>query len=355
MKSPIVSVIVPAYNVESYILKCIESILSSTLRDIEVIVIDDCSTDNTLKILRSIKDSRLKIITLPTRSGVSAARNTGIDLAMGKYISFIDGDDWISPIMFESLVNKAEITDADLAFCGLYRVYSDKTIKMCDISEDLVFIGKTRIDQYIHMFLIKDKREYEPYFSPIGATLGSVYKADIILKNNIRFIEGMQYKEDVIFNLYVAQQSNSIIRLHDSLYYYNKCNQGSLTTSEFKKGMSERIEKDIQERGAFLHKYRQEDEVFKAGYFQWAFRNFYAAFVPACVTDSSYAKCNSFYHSEIFKEAIQNIRPNELKPKERILFFLLKLHGLPLYYSGVKAYMEAAERYLTDLNAGTAW
>ena len=339
MNRPIISVIVPAYNVESYILKCIESILSSTFGDIEVIVIDDCSTDNTLKILRSIKDTRLRIISLQTRSGVSVVRNSGIEQANGEYISFVDGDDWVSPFMLERLFRTAEKSNAEIVFCNHYSEYDDKTINTCDINRDLEFAGKAGIDQYLRMFLIKGKKEYEPYF-PIGYVWGILYKADLILKNNIRFVEGFKYKEDVIFSLYAAQFANKIVRLNEPLYFYNKTNQSSITSSELKRGMSVLIEKDIRLRGIFLQKYRQDDEVFKAGYYHWVFKNFYGGFVSACVTDSSYAKCREFWKSDLCKDAIQNIRSNELKPKEKIIYLLLKLHGLPLYYFGVKVYMK---------------
>lgn len=339
LNRPIISVIVPAYNVELFILKCIESILSSTIKDFEVIAVDDCSTDNTLKILKSIKDTRLRIISLQTRNGVSVARNMGIEQANGEYISFVDGDDWVSPFMLERLFKTAKTTNADIVFCNHYSVEDDKTINTCDIKSDLEFVGEVGISKYIRMFLIKGKKEYEPYF-PMGQVWGTLYHPRIMCENNLMFIEGMQYKEDVIFSLYAAQFANKIVRLNEPLYYYNKCNQGSLTTAEFKTGtgMPERIEKDIQERYSFLRKNRQDDEVFKAGYYHWVFKNFYGGFVSACVTDSSYAKCRKFWKSDLCKDAIQNIRSNELKPKEKIIYLLLKLHGLPLYYLARKAY-----------------
>lgn len=343
MNKPTISVIVPAYNVELYILKCIDSILLSTFKDIEVIAIDDGSADNTLEILKSIKDTRFSFISLQTRSGLSIARNTGIDKASGKYISFVDADDWVSPCMLERFVNTVETLDADIVFCNHYLVYKDKTINACDIKEDLQFAEKARIDQYIHMFMIKGMKEYEPYF-PMGQVWGTLYNASLIKNNNLRFTEGMQYKEDVIFNLYAAHHSRNIIRLNEPLYYYNKCNLGSLTASELKGEMPRRIEKDIFERRQFLQECRQGDEVFKAAYYQYVFRCFYTNMASSCVTDSSYAKYKLFYESELCTEAIQNIRVNDLKPKEKIIYLLLKYRGLPFYYFSVMVYQKIRRR-----------
>lgn len=344
MSNPLISVIVPAFNVEPFILKCIQTILSSTVKDIEVIAVDDCSTDRTLELLESINDSRLRVLSQLERKGVSAARNIGIDNATGVYISFVDADDWVSPLMFEKLLDTAQKTDADIVFCGQYSVYDDKTVNTCDIKKDLQFTGKTGISQYIHMFIIKGKDEYKPYFFPMGQPYGTLYKADLILKNSIRFTEGMQYKEDVIFNMYAAQHSDKIIRLNEPLYYYNKCNRGSLTASELKKEMLPRIEKDIEERRKFLLRYRQEDEVFKAGYYNYVFRCMYKDVVAACIKESSYTKCRDFYSLAVCDEAMRNIRFRDLNPAEKIIYLALRVHGLPLYYSFMKAYTKVRNR-----------
>lgn len=118
-KLPLISVIVPIYNVETYLTNCINSILDSTYTNLEVILVDDGSTDNSNKICDEFqtKDLRCKVIH-QTNSGLSAARNTGLKEATGEYISFIDGDDFISPIMYETLY-QAIIKD-DYSFSMIY-------------------------------------------------------------------------------------------------------------------------------------------------------------------------------------------------------------------------------------------
>ncbi len=117
-----VSVIVPVYNVEKYLEECIESLINQTLTDIEIICINDGSTDNSLKILEELqkKDNRIKIIN-QKNSGVSSARNNGIENATGEYIGFVDSDDWIDSDYYEKLYNTAKKYNSDIAAGDMYR------------------------------------------------------------------------------------------------------------------------------------------------------------------------------------------------------------------------------------------
>ena len=116
---PTVSIIVPIYNVEKYLGRCLDSLLAQTLKNIEIIAVNDGSTDLSLKILKeySIKDSRIKIINKPN-GGVSSARNEGIQLASGEFIGFVDPDDWVDPEMYEDMVNHAKNEKADIVMCS---------------------------------------------------------------------------------------------------------------------------------------------------------------------------------------------------------------------------------------------
>ena len=115
----ILSIIVPVYNVENYLPKCIESILAQTFRDFELILVDDGSPDCCPAICDeyAAKDSRIAVIH-QQNTGVSVARNAGLDRARGKYIGFVDPDDWIAPEMYEEMIAYIEKSNADLAVCG---------------------------------------------------------------------------------------------------------------------------------------------------------------------------------------------------------------------------------------------
>ena len=152
---PKVSVIIPVYNTEKYLRKCLESVINQTLKDIEIICINDCSTDDSLKILNDIKDERLKILNLPQNSGVSFARNRGIDEAKGEYISFVDSDDFIAPDFLEKLYNKSQGADAVKGNIYLYDNLTD-TAELTDFynMNDNIFIMVLRA-QFIKENLLK--------------------------------------------------------------------------------------------------------------------------------------------------------------------------------------------------------
>ena len=121
MNEPLISIIIPVYNVEKYIRKCLDSVLNQTYKNIEIIIINDGSTDNTYSICIEYKksDSRIKLFT-QENSGQGVARNLGLQHAQGTYIGFVDGDDYIDPDMYEIMINQAEKLSAELVICGLY-------------------------------------------------------------------------------------------------------------------------------------------------------------------------------------------------------------------------------------------
>lgn len=129
--NPLVSIVVVVYNTEKYLNDCMDSVVNQTYNNLEIICVDDCSTDNSLKILESyaLKDSRIKIITNEKNSGSGITRNKGIDAAHGKYILFVDSDDWIDLTLCEMGIEAAKKNNSDMIFYSYYDVNEDKKIK----------------------------------------------------------------------------------------------------------------------------------------------------------------------------------------------------------------------------------
>ena len=124
--SPLVSIVIPVYNAEKYLAECLESVRNQTLHDIEIICVDDGSTDGSASILTDYakRDERIHVISQPN-GGELAARNSGIQIASGQWIGFVDSDDWVSPDMFERLLTNGENHQADISHCGLLFFYTD--------------------------------------------------------------------------------------------------------------------------------------------------------------------------------------------------------------------------------------
>ena len=121
---PIISIIVPVYNVESYLERCINSILNQTFKNFELILVDDGSTDKSGEICDSFAgyDKRIRVIH-KKNGGLSSARNVGLDVSIGKYIGFVDSDDWIDEFMYEKLYRNMIKTKSDIVICNFSRVY----------------------------------------------------------------------------------------------------------------------------------------------------------------------------------------------------------------------------------------
>ena len=212
MEQTKISIIVPVYNAEQYISKCIDSILSQTERCLELILVNDGSKDNSGTICDEYakRDHRVKVIH-QKNAGVSAARNTGIGIATGEYIGFVDSDDWIESDMFERLLQEAESTDSDVVMCDATTVYDD---------------GRTQADTITQLSgnRILKKNDFTPslLLEMAGSACRCIYKndrySDKLRKYPLAFPLGVKFSEDRIFNLYAFGQANQVAYIKDSFY-----------------------------------------------------------------------------------------------------------------------------------------
>ena len=218
----LISVIVPIYNIDSYLRRCLDSIINQTYKNLEIILIDDGSIDTSGKICDeyAIKDSRIKVVH-ESNKGVSSARNTGLNLAKGFYISFVDGDDWISPKMYEILYKNAIEYNSDISCCGLAQI--QKNGEMTTLADNLLKIYSK--DELISGFFY-DPIIKETMYGPCN----KIIKKEIL--NNIRFDERFAIGEDLLFLFECLMQVNSVILDNQPLYHYIK-RENSATTAAF--------------------------------------------------------------------------------------------------------------------------
>lgn len=212
---PHISVIVPIYNTEKYIHRCINSILNQSLRDIEIILVDDGSKDNCGQIVDEYQksDSRIKVIH-KENGGLWSARNAGLGIAMGKYISFVDSDDWIEKEMLEKMFDKAEVYKADLVICNYNRVYSDRIEKnRLNIKNEFIEIEQIGFQNYFYYYFFPYIHGHEVW--------NKLYKREIIVQNKIFFEENKKiFSEDLLFNLYYLCHIKTIYAISNSYYNY---------------------------------------------------------------------------------------------------------------------------------------
>ncbi len=199
-----VSIIVPVYNTSKYLDKCLNSLVNQTLADIEIIIINDGSTDNSVDIINRYKKDFSNIVLINKRNcGVSAARNDGIRIAKGKYIGFVDSDDYIATNMYEKMYKTSIINNSDVVVCDLYEINAHRIKKMSSgLNKNL-----------------GSKNQIRANMNNINSTLcNKIYKTSI-LKNNL-FTVNMEY-EDVEFLYKLFPKLNNISYVDSALYYYN--------------------------------------------------------------------------------------------------------------------------------------
>lgn len=223
-KNPAISIIIPVYNVEPYIRKCLDSVKAQTFTDFEAIIVDDSSPDDSIKIAMEfvVSDPRFKIVTREN-GGLSAARNTGIEHANGKYIAFLDSDDFIAPTYLEKLYNACEENNADMSYCGFtYHFYKNGFRKK-------------------QLFIVKDcVMEHNEAVSRIISDHGlhsyawnKLYKRTIFTEHNISY--PTMYFEDVATSPKAVFYANKLAVVGECLYYYVKRRGSILSTMNVRK------------------------------------------------------------------------------------------------------------------------
>ena len=249
-----ISVIIPVYNVENYLRECLDSITSQTVKDIEIICIDDGSTDNSPEILKEYqkKDSRIKIIT-KENGGQATARNLGIKEAQGEYIAFIDSDDFIESEMLEKLYTKAKDDNLDIAMCKI-ATYNNQTGEIKD-NVWYYMLGIFR-DFEKEIFNHKDTKEFT---CNIAVTpYNKIYKTSLIKDNNILFPEGLIFEDEKFFyDTYLRAKRVSVIP--EFLYYYRVNRKGSTVDIEKENDYTDIIEISKQIRQTFKETNNYED------------------------------------------------------------------------------------------------
>lgn len=259
IENPKVSIIVPAYNVEEYIVKCLMSLVKQTLKEIEIIVIDDGSTDNTYSIACTFaeKDKRIKVITQPNQKQ-GAARNRGLDIAQGEFIGFVDSDDWVDLDYFEKMYNAAVKCNVNSAAAAMLREKNNKSKKHLAIYETKVYVGASNIVKAIDKHL---------------ETCGKIYKRECI--GHLRFQEGVFY-EDAPYSIRAIHLSNSLVTVPDTIYHYF-----SNRKSTIKQGLNEKNRQDKIVTNLDLINYCEENninignwEILKERHFLWSIKHY---------------------------------------------------------------------------------
>lgn len=212
------SVIVPVYNVEKYIRKCLDSLINQTLNNMEFIFVNDGSPDNSKKIIEEYqkKDSRIKLFN-KENGGQASARNFGLKHAKGEYIAFLDSDDYVREDMYEILYNRAKKDDLDIVICNYFLVYSDKIVEN-------------------HSNVTSAKEKYispNEYITLSPSPWNKIIRHKYLDKQNFNFPEGIIY-EDLASIPLLSLNNPKIVYLNQCLHYYVQSASSTMRSDEYK-------------------------------------------------------------------------------------------------------------------------
>ncbi|MCR5666878.1 MAG: glycosyltransferase family 2 protein [Eubacterium sp.] len=232
-----VSIIVPNYNNGAYIGTCLESLISQTYKQIEIICVDGHSEDQSVSVIREYmsRDARIKLYEVDNQ-GVSVSRNIGLDHAQGDYIMFVDADDWTDSDTIEQALEAMNRESADLVMWSYVREFDGNSLNKNIFEEDYLVFDQDEVQHKIHrrfIGLIGEELAHVESADALCPVWGKLYKANLIKDHGIRFedIRTIGTYEDGMFNLYVTKYATKIVYMQRYFYHYRKDNTASITSA----------------------------------------------------------------------------------------------------------------------------
>lgn len=338
-----VSIIVPVYKVERYLDRCLNSLINQSLENIEIILVDDGSPDNCPQICDQYVKlyPHIKVIH-KENEGLGYARNSGLEIATGKYIAFVDGDDFVERSMFEKLYDTAIKKDADTVFCGFNFYKNESEIVPHQEVESTLIFDNEDIKNKVLLNMIGAPPKSLNDRNLFMSVWHSIYSSSIIKENNIQFCsERHIISEDIVFQIDYLTKSKRTIYIPDCLYYY--CFNNTSLSRIFRKDRNSKIVtmyKSLMEKAELL-KWQEEEKQRIMRLFIGYSRS---AMLDLCLSNLSYKEKRKILHencSNTIWDTIFQKYPYQKLPKKYFLFCILikyKLYFFIYYISKLKKF-----------------
>lgn len=305
--NPEISIIVPVYNVEKYLDRCIQSILNQTFKDFELILVNDGSTDCSSMICDKYEKIDRRIVVIHKENGgLSSARNAGLDIAKAKYIGFVDSDDYINENMYEILYNEAIKNKADIVISEFEKVCENKEY----VNNKL---GKYKIVNYENMEILNQLFKEKNLIFVVA--WNKLYKRGLF--DNLRYEEGKIYEDEFIIHK-LLYKSKRVTLIDFKLYYYVE-RKNSITKSKFNVINLMAID-SIKDRMEFFKKLKKRDWIYKSEflYIIVFFKNYNMAKENLIEYKKEFKKHKKYFNKNIFNFLINPLFTN----KEKVMFFI---------------------------------
>ena len=327
MNNSLVTVVVPVYNVEKYLDRCIDSIVNQTYKNLEIILVDDGSPDNCPQMCDAWagRDNRIKVIH-KQNTGAGMARNTGIENSCGEYILFVDSDDFIDVKTIEKCIQKIKNTQSDIVMFGRYTAFADGKMKETPIVTDKYFFSGTAILKDILPGLFIHERG-------IGiSSCNKIFKSSLIKENNLKFKSEREIlSEDAIFHLELFKFVNTVTIIPESFYYYFE-NENSFSKS-YKRDL-QRYNNNFLETCLDICKQYDDDNHLKncviARYHIYAFAGMKQIEASESFGQDKKRMLNDFFNDKILHKSITlgSLKPKSLPLKMFFLCIKFKLYWI---------------------------
>lgn len=348
MENDLVSIIIPVYNVEKYLKACIESAINQDYENLEVILINDGSTDNSKKICEEYasKNTRIKFIN-QENLGVSVARNKGIDASSGKWIMFVDGDDYMEKSMVSVLVNQIRECNADIVITPPILEYDSRKINGVIFEKDEIFEGENK-DKLLLNIICRQYGNNNSSDIGAGGPWGKIYKKDFIKNNELEFKIGLKRMQDVIFNLNAMNAASKIYYKEKYLYHYRI--NGSSVCLKYNPEIFNTFFDVFNEFEKFIVENKKEDSYKQALYYKKILMFIEGCRISVMHKDNKMTIFNkvkelkSIYNNEHMKEAFENVNLNILNFKMKLFVMMAKLNLFIIIYIMIYIFMKSKRK-----------
>ncbi|GEN30138.1 glycosyltransferase EpsH [Cerasibacillus quisquiliarum] len=334
-----ISIIVPVYNSERYLAECLDSLINQTYKNIEIILINDGSTDGSKYILDEYerKDSRIKVKHLEN-GGVSRARNVGLEMVTGEWITFVDSDDWVEPDMLSFSMKKAIDTKSDIIIWSYFKNYFNKQIPLSLVpGGDQIFIDEKDLLCLKSIYQMMGESRVKESVSA-GTVWCKLYKRNIIEDNNLRFKVGLTRAQDSVFSIHAFMIAEKIAYFDKNLYHYRINNSSTCSGTRFIPDSEKPFNQLLSEFDSFIKKYNLGSEYYTAlngrtiQVLMWHLKhNFFHKQNSKSILTRR-AKIINLLNKEPYKTAISNVDTDLLPKKEKLMVMLFKYKLILTFY-----------------------
>lgn len=341
--NPKVSIVVPIYNVEAYLERCLKSILSQELKEIEIIAVNDGSSDRSREILASYakKDSRITVID-KRNGGVSSARNIGVELSTGEYIGFVDPDDWVEADMYLELYREAVQEDADIVMCTYIREFgTHSSEKKFDHPGKVCCQGNELRSKYMRRLIgpMEEEIAQTEFLDAWGTVWSKIYKAKTVKENRLTFtdLSIIGTNEDSLFNIQAFYYADTFVFLNRPYYHYWRANSNSVT-SGYKSNLAEQWFALYGSIESFLRDKQMPEEFYTALQNRICLNTLGLGLNIVSVgnSDSTFQKMkniDSFLRDARIRHAFETFEMDKCSAVWKVFFLFAKLRFVPGFYA----------------------